>query len=99
MPDSILFTVQKAEVHVSEFDLPGPTRAKARCALCGQVVRDKREVVTEGMTLCRPCAHGAYYKHVQEVNWPDMDWAPDEDCPLSPLGFQSHPAEIHTKRN
>ena len=99
MPDSILFTVQKAEVHVSEFDLPGPTRAKARCALCGQVVRDKREVVVDGMTLCRPCAHGAYYKQVQKVEWPDMDWAPDDACPVASLGFQPHPVENRKARN
>jgi len=99
MPDSLLFIVQKAEVHVSEFDLPGPTRAKATCSLCGQVVRDKREVVMEGMTLCRPCAHGAYYRHVQEVVWPDMDWAPGDACPAASLGFQPHPAEISKPRN
>ena len=99
MPDSLLFTVQKADVHVSEFDLPGPTRAKAKCALCGQVVRDKREVVLDGVTLCRPCAHGAYYKHVQEVDWPDMDWAPENASPLSPPDFQLHQSEIHKARN
>jgi formylmethanofuran dehydrogenase subunit E len=99
MPDSQLFIVQKADVHVSEFELPGPTRAKAKCALCGQVVRDKREVVMDGMTLCRPCAHGAYYKNAQEVEWPDMDWAPEEASPLSPLGFQPPPAEIHKASN
>jgi formylmethanofuran dehydrogenase subunit E len=99
MPDSVLFTVQKAEVHVSEFDLPGPTRAKATCAFCGQVVRDKREVVVDGMTLCRPCGHGAYYKHVQEVEWPDMDWAPDDACPVASLGFQPQPVETRKARN
>ena len=99
MPDSLLFTVQKADVHVGEFDLPGPTRAKAKCALCGQVVRDKREVVMEGVTLCRPCAHGAYYRNAQEVEWPDMDWAPEDAPPVSPRDFQSLPAEIHKARN
>ena len=98
MPDRLLFTVQKADVHVSEFDLPGPTRAKAKCALCGQVVRDKREVAMEGMTLCRPCAHGAYYKNAQEVEWAEMDWSPDAS-PISSLDFQPHPAEVHKARN
>jgi formylmethanofuran dehydrogenase subunit E len=99
MPDSLLFTVERVDIRVSEFDLPGPTRAKAKCALCGQVVRDKREVVMEGMTLCRPCAHGAYWKNAQKVGWPDMDWTPEEASPLSPLDFQPHPAEIHKARN
>jgi hypothetical protein len=51
------------------------------------------------MTLCRPCAYGAYYKHVQEVDWPDTDWAPEEASPLSPLDFQPHQVEIPKARN
>jgi formylmethanofuran dehydrogenase subunit E len=89
MPDSILFKVQKVEVPISEFDLPGPSLSKATCAICGQVVRDKREVVIDGMTLCRPCAHGAYYKNPKEVTWPDMDWTPDQTCQIAPFGSES----------
>ena len=76
MPDSILFRVQQVRVPISEFDLPGPTHRKVSCSRCGQVVRDQREVVVNGVTLCRPCAHGAYFKNVREVIWPDMNWAP-----------------------
>ena len=76
MPDSILFRVQQVRVPISDFDLPGPTHRKVSCSRCGQVVRDQREVVVNGVTLCRPCAHGAYFKNVREVIWPDMNWAP-----------------------
>ena len=76
MPDSILFRVQQVRVPISEFDLPGPTHRKVSCSRCGQVVRDQREVVVNGVTLCRPCAHGAYFNNVREVIWPDMNWAP-----------------------
>jgi len=62
MPDNILFRVQKVHVPLSEYDLPGPTRKKATCARCGQVVRDNREVIIDGKSYCRPCAHGAYFK-------------------------------------
>jgi formylmethanofuran dehydrogenase subunit E len=91
MSDSVLFRVQKTEVPISEFDLPGPTHRKVSCALCGQVVRDKREVVIDGMTLCRPCAHGAYHKNALEVTWPDMDWAPAQTLQSSFLNLPSHP--------
>jgi formylmethanofuran dehydrogenase subunit E len=94
MPDRVLFRVQKIEVPLSEFDLPGPTRSKATCALCGQVVRDKREVVINGMTLCRPCAHGAYYKNAHEVTWSDMDWVPDETLRATFSNPPSHPQTI-----
>jgi formylmethanofuran dehydrogenase subunit E len=76
MPDSVLFRVQEVQVPISEFDLPGPTHRKVSCSRCGQVVRDHREVRMDGMTLCKPCAHGAYFENAQEVTWPDMNWRP-----------------------
>ena len=76
MPNSVLFRVQQVEVNLSEFDLPGPTRYKAACMLCGQVVRDHREVVENGNALCRPCAQGAYFSNAREITWPDMNWTP-----------------------
>jgi formylmethanofuran dehydrogenase subunit E len=78
MPDSVLFRVQQVEVSLSEFDLPGPTKRKVSCSRCGQVVRDHREVAVNGSNLCRPCAHGAYFKNAQEVTWPGMDWTPSD---------------------
>ena len=44
MPDSVMFRVQEVKVNLSPFDMPGPTRRKATCIKCGQVVRDNREV-------------------------------------------------------
>jgi len=84
MPDSVLFRVQRVEVPMSEFDLPGPTRRKVSCTRCGQVVRDHREVVIDGAVLCRPCADGAYFKHAQEMTWPDMNWTPGRAEALAP---------------
>ena len=76
MPDSVLFRVHEVEVTLSEFDLPGPTRRKIPCDNCGQVVRDHREVVVDGSTLCYPCAHGGYYRNAHEITWPNMNWTP-----------------------
>jgi len=76
MPDRVLFRVQKVEIPISEFDLPGPTRRKVTCMRCGQVVRDHREISINGEILCRPCAYGAYFKNAKEVAWTDMEWVP-----------------------
>ena len=86
MPDSVLFRVQRVEVQMSEFDLPGPTRHKVSCSRCGQVVRDHREVVINGEPLCRPCANGAYFRHAREITWPDMNRAPRGTGELSATG-------------
>jgi len=85
MPDSVLFRVQRVRVPMSEFDMPGPTHRKVSCSRCGQVVRDHRELQLDGMTLCKPCAHGAYFKNAQEVTWPDMNWSPQQGADLKAL--------------
>jgi formylmethanofuran dehydrogenase subunit E len=79
MPDSVLFRVQQVDVSINDYDLPGPTRCKVICGQCGQVVRDHREVNQDGRLLCVPCAGGAYFSNSRDVNWPDMNWTPD-DC-------------------
>jgi formylmethanofuran dehydrogenase subunit E len=79
MPDSLLFRVQQVRVALSEFDMPGPTRRKASCYQCGQVVRDCREVVRDGLAFCRPCSEEAYFTDAQEIAWSEMSWSPVSD--------------------
>ena len=76
MPDSVLFRVQQVEVAVPDEDYPGPTRFKATCSRCGQVVRDRREVNKDGRLLCKPCTDDVYFKEASEITWPDMNWVP-----------------------
>jgi len=77
MPDSVLFRVQEVRVKIDECDLPGPTRYKALCSRCGQMVRDQREVIKNGDVLCRPCTADTYFSDAKEVTWPDMNWKPE----------------------
>ena len=77
MPDSVLFRVQQVEVDVQDADMPGPTRYKATCANCGQIVRDQREVMQDGRALCKPCASEVYFNSAREITWPDMNWKPE----------------------
>jgi formylmethanofuran dehydrogenase subunit E len=62
MPDDLLFSVMPVRVDVPVHDMPGPSRFKVRCASCGTMVRDKKEVLVNDRILCRPCAHGTYYR-------------------------------------
>ena len=94
MPDSVLFRVQEVQVPISEFDLPGPTRKKVSCTQCGQVVRDHREVHADGMTLCKPCARGAYFENAREVTWPDMNWRPQYGAGLTAISSESDVQKI-----
>ncbi len=72
----VLFRVQRVEVTVPDEDYPGPTRFKAICSRCGQVVRDRREVSEDGRLLCKPCTDEVYFRDAREITWPDMNWVP-----------------------
>jgi formylmethanofuran dehydrogenase subunit E len=61
-----LFDIQAVKVDVDACDMPGPTKFKAVCQKCGQVVRDRREVMKNNRILCRPCALGTYFTPLQE---------------------------------
>jgi formylmethanofuran dehydrogenase subunit E len=76
MPDSVLFRVQEVRVKIDDCDLPGPTRYKVPCSRCGQVVRDRREVIVNEQVFCRPCTQETYFSDAREVTWPDMNWKP-----------------------
>ena len=78
MPDNVLFRVHQVKVVIDECDMPGPTRRKATCIQCGQVVRDHREVLKDGQPHCRPCAEKAYFSNAKEIIRPDMNWAPEQ---------------------
>jgi formylmethanofuran dehydrogenase subunit E len=78
MPDSVLFRVQQVKVKIDDCDMPGPTRYKAVCSRCGQVVRDQREIIDNGKVLCKPCAQGCYFSDARDITWPDMNWKPKD---------------------
>lgn len=73
MPEGVLFKVQEVRVDLPEEDLPGPTRFKATCAECGQVVRDGRELIIDGKPFCRPCGEGAYFSEPREFAWDGLE--------------------------
>ncbi len=73
MPDDLLFSVTPVVVEVPAHDMPGPSRFKTQCEKCGQVVRDKKEVLRNGLVLCRPCAYGTYYRPVEADAAPEIE--------------------------
>jgi formylmethanofuran dehydrogenase subunit E len=77
MPDGVLFRVSEVRIDVCESDFPGPTRSKIACARCGQVVRDRREVIVDGLPLCAPCAGGGYFRDAREIACQGKDWSSD----------------------
>src|SRR5581483_11639425 len=56
MPDDELFQTQWVRVNIGPEELPGYKAARVVCSQCGEGIHFKREVVSEGQTLCRACA-------------------------------------------
>ncbi len=62
MPEEELFRVESVSVDIPEENLPGRPLKRVKCDKCSDWVQDKRDVLVEGQILCRSCAHGRYYR-------------------------------------
>ena len=60
--DERLFSVTPVTMTIPEEDRPGRPLRSVTCACCGEQVQDGRDIVVDGRTLCRGCAHGTYYQ-------------------------------------
>lgn len=59
-----LFSCQPVELEVPIEAIISRAGHRVYCDRCGEEVLNEREVVKAGVTLCRPCAAGAYYRPV-----------------------------------
>ena len=62
MDESDLFSHQWVSVKIDAHDLPGFKGPRVVCAQCGEGINFQREVVRDGVTLCRSCAGESYYQ-------------------------------------
>lgn len=65
MPEELLFDISRVKVKLADNDMPGPPRYHATCHLCGQVVRDGKEIHTTEGTICPPCSDKSYFSVVE----------------------------------
>ena len=62
IPDDDLLAVQTVQLTTPLEAIISTPDARASCALCGEEIFNEREVVRGGVTLCRSCAGGSYYR-------------------------------------
>src|SRR5689334_14967811 len=62
MPDDELLDIRTVRLVVPVEKIVSAPRRKAICASCGEEVNNEREVVRNGVALCRPCAGDSYYE-------------------------------------
>lgn len=61
MPDDDLFAWQWVTLNTPIRAIVSRPGARATCEACGEEIINERETFHRNMTLCRACAHGAYY--------------------------------------
>ena len=66
LSDDELFTTQQVEVTLPPNEFPGFKGVRLACAVCGEGINYRREVVRDGQVLCRGCAEPErrYYRVV-----------------------------------
>ena len=61
MPDELMLALQAVEIKIPIEQIISRAGVRVGCELCGEEIMNEREVLREGLTLCRPCADGGYY--------------------------------------
>jgi formylmethanofuran dehydrogenase subunit E len=62
MPEDDLFTKQWVKVELPAEEFPGYKGDRIVCAECGEGINFRREVLRDGLVLCRACAGERYYE-------------------------------------
>lgn len=62
MPRDELLVAQRVELTMPVREIVSRAGVRARCERCGEEIINAREVVLDGVTLCRSCAVGGYYQ-------------------------------------
>lgn len=65
IPDELLFHWQWVELTVPVDQIVGQAGKRVCCEICGEEIINQREVIHEGMTLCKPCSVEAYFRFLE----------------------------------
>ncbi len=62
MPAEIMFNVQTVLLGISLRAILSRPGIRVECEVCGEEIMNEREIIQNGLTLCRACAGTAYYR-------------------------------------
>lgn len=71
MPAEELLCWRPVELTVSMQDIISRPGVRINCEVCGEEIMNEREVIRQGLTLCRSCAGDSYY-HVAHQDVMDL---------------------------
>ncbi len=67
MPEAELLEIRPVTLTTPASEIVSRAGVRVNCALCGEEIINEREIVRDGMVLCRACAGPAYYEEVALV--------------------------------
>ena len=74
MPDEQLLTIVEVELRPSIERIVSRPGVRVNCAICGEEILNERELIREGLVLCRSCAGQAYYREPVRVGHLQLDF-------------------------
>ena len=70
MPDEDMLTVQEVFLNTSIEQIVSRPGMRVNCDGCGEEIMNEREIHVRGLTLCRTCTDGGYYRARSEIQLP-----------------------------
>jgi formylmethanofuran dehydrogenase subunit E len=64
-PEEDILKIERVRIVIPKDDLPGHLKGRVKCSACGERIADNRQVVREGVVLCRNCAGESYYTVIE----------------------------------
>ncbi len=84
MPDEVMFAVHPVALNSPVAEIISRPGLRVNCDACGEEIINEREIIDNGLTLCRACARGAYYHYHASV----------DDAVFAGAEFSTHPDPI-----
>jgi formylmethanofuran dehydrogenase subunit E len=72
LPDEALLTVAPVELTTPVEAIVSRPGLRTNCAVCGEEIMNERELLREGLVLCRACAGSGYYRETISVEHFDL---------------------------
>ena len=75
LPDHELLSIQAVQLTTPIAAIVSRAGVRVNCEVCGEEIINEREIVREGLTLCRSCAGQSYYQLVADfARLPVSEW-------------------------
>ncbi len=73
LPDEQMLVLSEVQLDTPVEQIVSRPGVRVDCAVCGEEILNEREVIRDGLALCRACAGAAYYRHPVSIRSYELD--------------------------